>query len=78
MLTASESGSTNDMFCLRYISKIYNADIPSQSTSMNSCRSQTIFVQSFCFTASYREIPTILPVFPEPQGSPGAAFRYPR
>lgn len=25
MLTASESGSTNDMFCLRYISKIYNS-----------------------------------------------------
>ena len=44
---------------------------------MNSCRSQTIFVQSFCFTASYREISTILPVFPETQGSPGAAFRYP-
>ena len=42
---------------------------------MNSCRSQTIFVQSFCFTASYREISTILPVFSEPQGSPGAAFR---
>ena len=28
---------------------IHNADIPSQSTSMNSCRSQTIFVQSFLF-----------------------------
>ena len=45
---------------------------------MNSCRCQTIFVQSFCFTASYRKILHHPPCISGASGKPRDRVPLPR